>query len=156
ARNEADSSVAEVPAEPVQKVRAVLTNKNALRDHTVLRILPARVDAVDIVANGDTIELRRVGGTWQIYDGEGKRGPASAAEVMKLLTRLTARQLATSFPPPGEPDNKIGFAPPTAEVRMWEGGIVKEEKADPKKEEKADPKAKPKLSGPATARVLFG
>ena len=67
---------------------------------------------------------------------------------MGLLERLTARQLATSFPPPGEPDNKVGFAPPVAEVRVWEGGIVPDEKADPN--------AKPKVSPTPTARVLFG
>ena len=152
ARNEADSSVAEVPAEPVQKIRAVLTNKNLLRDRTVLRVLPARVDAIDVVAHGETIELRRVGGGWQVYDAQGKARPARAAAVTDLLNRLTAKQLATSFPPPGEPDNKIGFAPPSAEVRLWEGGIAKEERKD----EKTDPNAKPKVPGPPSARLLFG
>src|SRR5207245_500308 len=58
----------------------------------------------------------------------------------------------TSFPPPGEPDNKVGLAPPVAEVRVWEGGIVKPDKPDPK----ADPNARPKVAPVATARVLFG
>ena len=59
---------------------------------------------------------------------------------MELLNRLTVRQLATGFPPPGEPDNKVGLNPPIAEVRVWEGGIVKDDKPDPK----ADPNAKPR------------
>jgi hypothetical protein len=148
ARNEADMSVAEVPAEPVQKVMAVLANKNQLRDRTVLRVSPARVDAIDLTANGDTVELRKVNGVWQVYDAAGKPRPARASDVNTLLTRLTARQLATGFPPPGEPDNKIGLANPTAEVKLWEGGIAKEEKADPN--------AKPKVPGPPSARLLFG
>lgn len=151
ARNEADGSVAEVPGEPVEKVRAVLANKNLLRDRTVLKILPVRVDAIDVTAHGETFELRRTGGTWQVYDGEGKARLGKTAAVMELLNRLTARQLATSFPPPGEPDNKIGFAPPVAEVKVWEGGIIKDDKADPK-----DPAPKPKVAATPTARLLFG
>jgi hypothetical protein len=106
------------------------------------------VDAIDVVANGETVELRRVGAGWQVYDAAGKGRPARAGAVSELLNRLTARQLAVSFPPPGEPDDKVGFAPPAAEVRLWEGGIAKEEKADPN--------AKPKVPGPATVRLLFG
>jgi Domain of unknown function (DUF4340) len=148
ARNNADGAVAEVPAEPVQKVLAALANKNQLRDRTVLRVLPMRVDAIDITTNGETIELRRIGAGWQVFDAAGKPRPARMAAVMELLTRLTARQLAPSFPPPGEPDNKVGFAPVTTEVKLWEGGILKDEKADPN--------AKPKLAGEPTARVIFG
>jgi hypothetical protein len=148
ARNEADGSIAEVSAEPVQKVLAALANKNLLRDRTVLKVLLVRVDAIDVVANGETFELRKVGPAWQVFDSEGKSRPAKAAAVMELLTRLTTRQLATGFPPPGEPDNKIGLAPPVAELRLWEGGIVKDEKPDPN--------AKPKVSPTPTARVLFG
>ncbi|HEX3152461.1 MAG TPA: DUF4340 domain-containing protein [Gemmataceae bacterium] len=152
ARNNADGAVAEVPAEPVQKVLAALGSKNLLRDRTVLRVMPVRVDAIDIITNGETVELRRVGPTWQVYDAEGKPRPARPAAVMELVNRLVARQLAPSFPPPGEPDNKIGFSPVTTEVKVWEGGILREEKKD----EKVDPNAKPKLAPQPTARVIFG
>jgi hypothetical protein len=118
----------------------------------VLKVLPARVDAIDVVANGETFELRKVGPAWQVFDAEGKGRPAKAAVVMELLTRLTTRQLATGFPPAGEPDNKVGLAPPVAELRIWEGGIVRDEKPAPN----ADPNAKPKVSPTPTARVLFG
>jgi len=144
--------VAEVPADPVQKLRAALANKNLLRDRTLVQVQPIRVDAIDVVANGETFELRRTGGNWQVYDADGKGRLVKSEEVMKLLSRLTARQLATSFPPPGEPDNKVGFAPPVAEVRVWEGGIVKDDKPDPK----AGPDAKPKVAPVPTARILFG
>lgn len=155
ARNEADGSVAEVPAEPVQKVQAVLANKNLLRDRTVLKVLPMRVDAIDVVANGETVELRRTGASWNVYDADGKARLAKSAAVMDLLNRLQTRQLATGFPPPGEPDNKVGLASPVAELRIWEGGILPPEKADPKADPK-DPAPKPKVNPIPTARILFG
>ncbi|MBO0699711.1 MAG: DUF4340 domain-containing protein [Zavarzinella sp.] len=148
ARHEADSVVAEVSAQPVQAVEGVMRAKYLLRDRTVLRVNPSRVDAIDIETNGEKIELRRVGLGWQVYDAEGKGRPAKTSAVTELLNRLTARQLATSFPPPGVPEDKMGFAKPAVEVKLWEGGIVKEEKPDPN--------AKPKATAPATARLLFG
>lgn len=148
ARHEADSVVAEVSAQPVQAVEGVMRAKYQLRDRTVLRVNPSRVDAIDIETNGEKIELRRVGLGWQVYDAEGKGRPAKASAVTELLNRLTARQLATSFPPPGVPEDKMGFAKPAVEVKLWEGGIVKEEKPDPN--------AKPKVTAPPTARLLFG
>src|SRR5204863_9231397 len=104
--------------------------------------------AIDVETNGEKVELRRVGPGWQMYDAQGKGRPARAAAVTDLLNRLTARQLATSFPPPGEPDAQMGFAKPAVEVKFWEGGIVKEEKADPN--------AKRKVKETATARLLCG
>jgi hypothetical protein len=154
ARNEADSVVYEVPAEPVKKVLAVLSNKGALRDRTVLRLNPQRIDAIDIDANGDKFELRRVGFGWQVYDAEGKGRPASPKAVNELINRLTVKQLATSFPPPGVPDDKMGFSKPSAEVKFWEGGIVPLEKAEPPK--KDEPAPKPKVIAPPTARLVFG
>jgi hypothetical protein len=148
ARNEADSSVAEVPADPVQKVHAALANKNLLRDRSVLKLVSTAVDAIDVVANGDTFALRKSGPTWKVYEGDAPGRLARSAAVMELLTRLTTRQLATGFPPPGEPDNKVGFAPPVAELRIWVGGIVKDEKPDPN--------ARPKVLPTPTTRVLFG
>lgn len=148
ARNEKDAAVAEVPAEPVKKVLAVLANKNALRDRTVVRLTAGRVDAIDVETGGDRFELRRVGPGWQVFDADGKGRPASRKAVDDLLNRLTARQLATGFPPAEVPEDRRGFAKPAAEVRLWENGIVREEKADPN--------AKPKVTAPPTARVLFG
>jgi len=148
ARHELDTSVAEVNGTAVQAVLAALKAKNQLRDRTVLRIQPARVDAIDIEANGEKLELRRVGFGWQMYDAEGKSRPVRPAAVMDLLTRLTARQLATGFPEPGTPEDRMGYAKPAAEIKLWEGGIVKEEKADPN--------AKPKVTAPPTARLVIG
>jgi hypothetical protein len=148
ARHELDGVVAEVSAAPVQALQAVMKAKNALRDRTVLRVSPGRVDAIDIETEGQKIELRRVGFGWQVYDGEGKGRPAKEPAVRALLERLTARQLATSFPPPGEPDATMGFVKPAADVKVWEGGIVKQEKADPN--------AKPQVSATPTSRLLLG
>jgi Domain of unknown function (DUF4340) len=152
ARHELDTAVAEVNGTAVKAVQDALKAKNQLRDRTVLRIQPARVDAIDIEANGEKLELRRVGFGWQMYDAAGKSRPARPAAVMDLLSRLTARQLATGFPEPGTPEDRMGYAKPAVEIKIWEGGIVKEEKKD----EKADPNAKPKVTAPPTARVVIG
>lgn len=148
ARHEMDSVVYEVPAEPVKKVLGVLSNKASLRDRTVLRLTPMRIDAIDITTGGETIELRRVGFAWQLYDAAGKSRPANGRAINGLLERLTSRQLATGYPPPGKPDDKMGFTMPAVEIKLWEGGIVKEEKPDPN--------AKPKVSPTPTARLIFG
>jgi Domain of unknown function (DUF4340) len=148
AHHEADSAIAEVPAEPIKKVLAVLANKNLLRDRTVLRVTPARVDAIDIETNGEKIELRRVGMGWQVYDAEGKGRPVKLTAVTDLLTRLTVRQLASSFPNPDVPEDKRGFAKPAAEIRLWENGIVPVEKSDPK--------VKPKVAPNPTVKLQFG
>src|SRR5262245_24477650 len=148
ARHEADAVVYEVPAEPVKKVQGALKNKQLLRDRTVLRVQPARVDAIDVTTKGETFELRRVGFGWKVYGPDGKERPARAAAINELLTRLTARQLATGFPPPGIPEDKMGFGKPTVELKVWENGIVREEKADPA--------AKPKVNPAPTVRLLFG
>jgi len=148
ARHELDSVVAEVNAAAVQSVQGAVKAKNLLRDRTVVRIQPGRVDAIDIDTNGEKLELRRVGFGWQMYEGDGKSRPVKMKAVTDLLERLTARQLATSFPPPGTPEDKMGYAKPAAEVKLWENGIVREEKPDPN--------AKPKITAPPTARILFG
>ncbi len=148
ARHEVDSVVYEVPAEPVKKILAAMANKNALRDRAVLRIMPGRVDAIDIETAGDKIELRKIGFGWQVFDAEGKGRPANPRAVNELLDRLAARQLADSFPPPDVPEAKRGFEKPLADVKLWEGGIVPDAKADPK--------AKPKVNPTPTARMIFG
>ena len=83
-----------------------------------------------------------------MYEADGKSRPVKMKAVTDLLERLTARHLATSFPPPGTPEDKMGYAKPAAEVKLWENGIVREEKPDPN--------AKPKVTAPPTARILFG
>ncbi|HJZ90296.1 MAG TPA: DUF4340 domain-containing protein [Gemmataceae bacterium] len=148
ARHEADGVVYEVPADPVKKVQAAVRNKQLLRDRTVLRVQMQRVDAIDLTANGETFELRRVGLSWKVYGPDGKDRPAKASAITELLTRLTARQLATGFPTAGIPEDKMGFAKPAVELKVWENGIVREEKPDPN--------AKPKVNPNPTARVVFG
>ncbi|HVK07357.1 MAG TPA: DUF4340 domain-containing protein, partial [Gemmataceae bacterium] len=147
ARPEGDTIVAEVNATAVRDLQRVLKAKHLLRDRTVLKVNPARVDAIDVVTNGETISLRLVGGQWQLFDSTGGR-PARKPAVDELLGRLTAKQLATGYPAPETPDSKKGFEKPTAEVKLWEGGIVKDEKADPN--------AAPKVSATPTATVQFG
>jgi hypothetical protein len=151
ARHEADSVVYEVPAEPIKKVLAALANKNALRDRRVLRLTPMRIDAIDIDTAGEKVELRRVGFGWNLYDAEGKGRPANRRAVEELMSRLTSPQLAASFPPPGIPDDKMGFTKPTGEIRIWEGGIV-----PPKADTKVDLNMKPQVTATPTVRLVLG
>jgi hypothetical protein len=148
AKHEADNVVYEVPGEPVKKVLAALANKSALRDRTVLKLQPQRIDAIDIDTGTEKVELRRVGLAWQVYDTEGKGRPAKAFAIQELLGRLNGTPLAVSFPPPGVPDDKMGFTKPSMEVKIWENGVP----PDPK----ADAAAKPSITAPPTARLLFG
>jgi hypothetical protein len=148
ARPEGDTIVAEVNATAVRDLQRVLRAKHLLRDRTVLKINPSRVDAIDILTNGDTISLRNVGGQWQLFDSSGNGRPARKQAVDELLNRLTARQLATGFPAAETPASKKGFEKPTAEVKLWEAGI--------RKDEKADPKAAPKVAETPTAIIRFG
>ena len=144
----ADTVVYEVPGDAVKKVQAVLGSKLLLRDRTVLHLQMPRVDAIDIDVGADKVELRRVAGVWYVYDAEGKGRPAKSFAITELLNRLGSPQLATSFPPPGVPDDKMGFTKPRAEVKIWEGGIAPDLKADPK--------LKPKLTAAPTVRLLIG
>lgn len=148
ARPEGDTVVAEVNATAVRDLQRALTAKHLLRDRTVVKVTPARVDAIDILTNGETIALRNVAGQWKIFDAAGVGRPARKAAIDELLNRLAARQLATGFPAALTPEDKKGFDKPTAEVRVWEGGIVKDEKADPT--------AMPKTSPTPTAAMQFG
>jgi len=148
ARHEGDTAVAEVNAAPVQSVRVALKAKHLLRDRTLLHVQTPRVDAIDVETNGEKVELRRVGLGWQVYDAEGKSRPVKLNAVNDLLQRLTLKQLATGFPAPDVPEDRRGFAKPAAEVKVWENGIVREEKADPN--------AKPKVTAVPTAIVQFG
>ncbi len=148
ARHEGDLVVAEVNATAVRDLQRALKAKHLLRDRTVLKLAPNRIDAIDILTNGETIALRFANGQWKIYESNGTGRPARKEAVDQLLGRLTARQLATGFPSPAIPEDKRGFAKPTAEVKLWEGGVVPEAKPDPT--------AMPKVTAPPTARIQFG
>ena len=154
ARHQGDNLVAEVNASAVRAVREAMKAKRLLRDRTVAKLVAPRVDAIDVAANGETFQLRQVGGQWSVYDAEGNRRPAKRFMVDELLGTLTKRQLATGFPNADIPEDRRGFTKPAVELKVWEGGIVSAAKADPAA--KVDPTAMPKVTAPPTAVFRFG
>lgn len=149
ARRDGDNDlVAEVNATAVRTVRDAMKNRSLLRDRTVAKFLAPRVDAIDVSANGETFELRLVAGAWKVYDAQGNVRPAKKMMVDALLGNLTKKSTATGFPNSDIPEDRRGFAKPAVELKVWESGIVKEEKAEPN--------AKPKVTAAPTYRFQFG
>lgn len=146
ARHESDTIVAEVNATAVRDLQRALKAKYLLRDRSVVRLNQGRVDAIDILTNGETISLRNMLGQWKIFDASGAERPARKQAVEELLTRLGTKNLATGFPPAITPEDKMGFAKPVAEIKIWEAGIQKD----------VDAKGAPKVAAVPTFRVLLG
>lgn len=159
-----DTTVAKVPASAVDPVLRVLERPAALRDRQLFDFSPTAVDAVDVRISSEDkpIELRKIGGVWKLFDTDGGSQPANVRNVTALLTPLAGRPVK-DFPDPNASDASLGFDRPNAELTLWLGGILPDEKKEEKKDEKAKagekaapaPPAKPKLSEP-TARLLIG
>ena len=150
ARRQGDNElVAEVNASAVRTVREFMKNQSLLRDKTVGKFMLPRVDAIDVLVNGEKFELRQINNDqWKVYDAEGNARPAKRFQVQELLNGLTKKSLATGFPNTDIPEDRRGFVKPLVEIKVWESGIVKEEKADPN--------AKPKVTAEPTYRFQFG
>lgn len=148
ARYQGDNLVAEVNATAVRTVRGVLAAKYLLRDRTVGKVLPPRVDAIDVNANGETFELRQINNQWRVFDSEGYGRPVKRAMIDELLGTLTKKSLATGFPNAEIPEDRRGFTKPLVEVKVWEGGINKDANPDPTK--------RPTIEAPATMTFQFG
>jgi Domain of unknown function (DUF4340) len=157
ARNEGDSVVARVNAGAVRAINKFLKNPSVLRDKTFAKFNPAAVDAIDVTANGETFELRRIGSEWKVYDADGSPRTANPAMVGTLVGRFLAKGLVTGFPDAAMSDDRKGLTKPAATVRVYENAIVQEKKAEGKEPEKTPaPAVKPKLAGTPVAVFDFG
>ena len=144
-----EEMVAQVNAAKPRLLRKFLEDPSSLRDRTLVKFRPDRVDAVDVFQNGKkAFELRKVDGKWKVYDGE-KVFDANPDAVRKdLLDVLAQPNAVRGFPPPGSKDDALGFDKPIAEVHIWEDGIVKAVKEEPN--------ARPAVRETPTSRILFG
>ncbi|WP_029630006.1 DUF4340 domain-containing protein [Zavarzinella formosa] len=148
ARHQGDNMVAEVNATAVRTVREAMKAKYLLRDRTVGKFLAPRVDAIDVETNGEKFELRQIAGQWKVFDSEGLSRPAKRFLIEELMSALAKKSLATGFPNADIPEDRRGFVKPVVEIKVWESGIVKDDKQDPN--------AKPKVTAPPTIRFQFG
>jgi len=180
-RLDGDRTVAKVPANLIEPVRKLLERPGSMREKVVLSFAPTGADGLDIRLTGDAqpLELRKVGDptAWRLFDTDGSSQPANTRTVTDLLSALNGK-VVKDFPEPGLTESALGFDRPNAELTLYVGGVIadekKEEKKEPAKDEKkdankaetkdkpAEPKAekpagpaRPKMKEPA-ARLLFG
>jgi hypothetical protein len=156
-----EKSIAKVPGNLVEPIRKLLEHPGSLRDKQLLSFAPSGCDAIDIKLAGDdkVLELRKVGSppTWKLFDADGSAQLANTRSVIDLLTALGGK-IVKDFPELGATDATLGFDRPSAELTLYVGGIVPEEKKEESKEkEKAESTKsdKPKMKEPA-ARLIVG
>lgn len=136
-RLEGETSVAKVPANLLDPVKKVLTNPGTLRDKQLLSFLPLSCDAVDVKLDDKVLELRKVGTPpmWKLFDSDGTSQLANGPNITELLNSLNGR-IIKDFPEPGATDAALGFDHPIAELSLYVGGIIPEEKEEKKAESK--------------------
>lgn len=131
---------------------AVVDNPTPLRDRDLVRDdLKTRVDAIDVTTGGQTIQLRKAGGSteWKLNGGPNDPQTANQTAAAALLNLVTQPRLVKDFPAPN--DANFAGSELRAEVKLYADAV--ETTADPK----ADPKAGPKLKAGVTPTVLqFG
>lgn len=139
------------PGPTFDGLAAVVADPTPLRDRDLLAdSVRGRIDAIDLVAGGQTVKLRKPAGAggWKLYGGPNDPQDANAKSVENLLALVTQPRVVKDFPTPN--DAHFAGAELKAEVKLWADGV--EASTDPK----ADPKAEPKLKGVPAATLLFG
>jgi hypothetical protein len=139
-----ERNVVKVPAKKVDEILQALANPSLLRSHELVQLDSAKVDAIDVQAQGHTpFKLRHSGepAAWKIYEG-GKSEPAEDGSVQGLLSALTAKRQVKDFPAFSKTDAELGLDKPTATVSLWLEGIKKEEKKEEKIDETKNEKTK--------------
>lgn len=177
-RLEGEAAVARVPANLLEPVRKIITNPGHLRDKQLLSFMPLSCDAVDVKLDDKLLELRKTGTPpmWKLYDADGTSQLANGPNVTELLNAFNGR-VVKDFPDATATDAALGFDRPAAELSLYVGGIIPEEKKEEKKDEAKDkdkskeeskdkakaeepkkepaPPAKPKMKEPTT-RLIIG
>jgi hypothetical protein len=122
---------------------AVIDNPTPLRDRDLVKDdLKARVDAIDLVAGGKTVELRKVGTEWKLVGGPNDPQTANQKAANDLLALVTQPRIVKDFPPPN--DAHFAGGELRAEVKLYADAV----------EAGADPKAAPKLKANTPPTVL--
>jgi hypothetical protein len=124
---------------------AVIENPDPLRNRNLLAAEKNQVDGIDLISQGQTAKLRKVGLEWKLVGNPAAGDPQNPNLLVasRIVDALTERHTIKSFPAP----NPANFAPPEikAEVKVWSDGF----------EPATDPKAEPKEKGKPTV-LLFG
>jgi hypothetical protein len=145
---EGTPGVIRATANGLDGLAAVIDNPTPLRDRDLVRDdLKPRVDAVDVVVGGQTVQLRKgPGGTeWKLAGGPNDPQAANQTAAKALLDLVTQPRIVKDFPAA----NDANFAGPElkAEVKLYADAV----------EAGADPKAAPKLKAGVNPTVLqFG
>ncbi|MFO0797891.1 MAG: DUF4340 domain-containing protein [Gemmataceae bacterium] len=123
---------------------AVIDNPTPLRDRDLLRDdVKTRIDAVDVITSGQTVQLRKSGADWKLAGGPNDPQAANQTTAKALLDLVSQARLVKEFPPTTD----AAFAAPAAEVKLYADAL----------EATADPKAAPKLKAGVVPTVLvFG
>jgi len=164
-----DSVIAKVTGGPsVKSLRNLVAEPKLIRDRNLLRVTMTNVDALQLTAGSDTIDLFKVGAPaqWTMFDSAEAVQSVNQSIVEALTTALAEPRKITNFPAAGQTDAALGFDKPQGELKLWTDGIVKEEpkkeepkdptkKEEPKKDEKPVVK-KPKLKGEPNVKLIFG
>jgi Domain of unknown function (DUF4340) len=142
-----DQGVARIDAKKLELVFKVLKDPAILRSYDLAQLDPNAPDAIDLLRGKDlqdVIKLRRPEATlWKVFtknDIPRKANTTTIEGDKGLIATLQGkRQIKEFFSPQGEEeakklDAKLGLDQPVAEVKVWVGGIEKEEKKEAKKE----------------------
>lgn len=144
ARLAGEKSIAKVAGNKIDPLKKLLVQPGALRDKQLLTFTPSSGDGIDIKLPGDSqpFEIRKVGSppTWKIFESDGSSQLANTRNITELLTALGGKTVK-DFPEPNATDAALGFDHPAAEVTLYVGGVIPDEKKD---ESKADTKDKDK------------
>lgn len=145
-----EETVAMVNGEKPRLLWNLVRDPSDLRDLTLVKLRPDRVDAIDVIQGGKkSFELRKVAGRWKVFEGN-KVNEADPKAIGDLLMLLSQPRAVRGFPAPGTTDEVMGFDKPDAELHIWEDGIITS------KAEKEDAGMKPKVVETPTTRVVFG
>lgn len=138
-RLDGEAGVAKVAGTLVEPIKKVIANPGNLRDKQLLGFLPLSADAVDVKLDDKLIEVRKIGTPpmWRLFDADGAAQLANSPNVTELLNALNGR-IIKDFPEAGATDAALGFDRPSAELSIYVGGILPEEKKDDKKAEAKD------------------
>lgn len=138
-----EKSIAKVPGNLVDPIRKLLEHPGSMRDKQLLSFAPAGADAIDIKLGGDdkVLELRKVGTppTWKLFDPDGTSQLANARSVIDLLAALGGK-IVKDFPELGATDATLGFDRPSAELTLYVGGVIPDDKKEEKKDDAKDKK----------------
>lgn len=138
-----EKQVAKVTGNLIEPIKKLIERPASLRDKQLLAFAPTGADGIDIKLPGEDkpLELRKLGDppTWKLFESDGSTQPANTKTISDLLGALSGKPVK-DFPDANATDAQLGFDRPSAEVTLYIGGILPDDKKDEKKDEAKDAK----------------